>query len=66
MIQQMLVICSLVSLPFEIQLEHLEVHSLHAVEPGLENFKHSLLACKMNGIVRSLNILWHILSLGLE
>ena len=35
-----LAIWSLVPLPFQIQLEHQEVHSSHTVEPGLENFEH--------------------------
>ena len=36
------------------------------LKPGLENFEHYLLACEMNEIVHSLNILWHCLSLELE
>ena len=40
MIQRMLAILSLVPLPFLNQLEYLEVHSSHTVEPDLENFEH--------------------------
>ena len=40
------------------------VHVL--LKPGLENLGLTLLACEMSAIVRSLSILWHCLSLGLE
>ena len=66
MIQQMLAIWSLVSLPFLKPAEHPEVHGSRTVEAWLGEF--SALLCsgvKWAQLYYSMNILWHCLSLKL-
>ena len=69
MIQWMLVIWSLVPLPFLnprlfLNIWKFTVHVL--LKPGLENFEHHFASVKWVQLHSSLNIFWHWLSLGLE
>ena len=74
---QILPIWSLVPLPFQFQLQHLEFFVLlkpclgislgsKLLKPRLENFEHSFASVRWVQLCSSLNVLWHCLSLGLE